>query len=95
MPYQVVYHPAVLAEDVSSINRNLQIRIKQAIDQRLVTEPSQHGEPLHSSLKGDWKLRVGDYRVVYKIVEQEVRVYRIDHRKEVYAISPQRLLWRP
>jgi len=34
----------------------------------------------------DWRVRVGDYRVVYEIDDKnhEVRVMRIRHRSEVY-----------
>lgn len=41
-------------------------------------------------LKGEWsgffKLRVGDYRVLYEIVEEEALIFvlRIGHRREVY-----------
>jgi len=41
-------------------------------------------------LKGEWagffKLRVGDYRVLYEIVEEEplIFVLRIGHRREIY-----------
>lgn len=95
MAYRVVYHPAVLSDDLPSINRDLQHRIYRAIAQRLVTEPAHYGEPLRQQLKGYWKLRVGDYRVVYKVVGREVWIYRIDHRKLVYPLPLQRLVWRP
>jgi mRNA interferase RelE/StbE len=34
----------------------------------------------------DWRIRVGDYRVIYEIDEKarEIRVNRIRHRREVY-----------
>lgn len=95
MAYQLVYHPAVLAEDIPSINRNLQRRIEKAIQQRLTTEPNYYGEPLRHEFKGYWKLLVGDYRIVYQVAGREVWILRIDHRKDVYALLPQRLLWRP
>ena len=95
MAYRLVYHPAVLGEDLPAINRNLQTRIVQAIERRLTTEPSHYGEPLRYRLKGYWKIRVGDYRIVYQVVGQEVWVFRIDHRKQVYDVPPQRLIWRP
>ncbi len=95
MAYRIVYHPAVLAEDIPSINRNLQRRLVQAIERRLTTEPTVYGAPLRHRLKGYWKLRVGDYRIVYEVVGQEVRILRIDHRKDVYALPAQRLSWRP
>jgi len=62
----------------------LKRRIKSAIESRLAVAPHQYGEPLRKTLKGYWKLRVGDYRVVFKIVENEVWILGISHRKEVY-----------
>ena len=34
----------------------------------------------------DWRVRVGDYRIVYEIREEEkeIRVMRIKHRREAY-----------
>ena len=39
-----------------------------------------------SASKNDWRIRVGDYRVVYEIAEavRIVRINRVRHRKEVY-----------
>ncbi len=84
MPFELRYHPDAKAIDIPAINVNLRKRIKNAIKTRLMTAPHQYGEPLRKSLKGYWKLRVGDYRVVFKIVENEVWILGIIHRKEVY-----------
>ena len=92
MPHRLIYHPAVLNEDLASIPRNLHARIQKALEQRLTTEPTLYGESLRHHLKGYWKLRVGDYRVVYQIVGQEVWVYRINHRKDVYTMPMRRFL---
>ncbi len=43
-----------------------------------------YGEPLRKTLKGYWKLRAGDYRVVFKVVKDEVCILGIIHRKKVY-----------
>ena len=36
--------------------------------------------------KNDWRIRIGDYRIIYEIDEKEkaVKVMRIKHRREVY-----------
>jgi mRNA interferase RelE/StbE len=36
--------------------------------------------------KNDWRIRIGDYRIIYEIDEKEkaVKVMRIRHRREVY-----------
>jgi mRNA interferase RelE/StbE len=33
---------------------------------------------------GRWRLRIGDYRLRYDIVEQEIRLRVIRHRKDIY-----------
>ncbi|MBI5810896.1 MAG: type II toxin-antitoxin system RelE/ParE family toxin, partial [Deltaproteobacteria bacterium] len=58
-------------------------RLKNAIESRLMTAPHQFGEPLRKNLKGNWKLRVGDYRVVFKILGTEVWILGVIHRKDV------------
>jgi mRNA interferase RelE/StbE len=83
-PYEVRYRPEVADEDLAALPRNLQKRILDAIDTRLKTEPARYGVRLRRSLWGLWKLRVGDYRVVYEIVDCEVFVWAIAHRKSVY-----------
>jgi mRNA-degrading endonuclease RelE of RelBE toxin-antitoxin system len=35
-------------------------------------------------VKGYWKLRVGDFRVVFKVIESEVWILGIRHRKSIY-----------
>ena len=36
--------------------------------------------------KNDWRIRVGDYRVIYEIADEirVLRVNRVRHRREVY-----------
>lgn len=95
MAYVLRYHPAVAEEDVPGIPRNLQARVARAIESRLTTAPEQYGVPLRGSLKGYWKLRVGDYRVVFKAVGGEVRILTILHRKRVYEKATSRISWHP
>jgi mRNA interferase RelE/StbE len=84
MSYRLVYHREIRGKDVLAINQNLRTRISRAIESRLTTEPERYGEPLRRTLKGYWRLRVGDYRVVFKVVKNEVWIYGIIHRREVY-----------
>ncbi len=68
----------------------MKVRIKKAIEERLQVAPHDYGLPLRKTLKGYWKLRVGNYRVVHKISDQTVRVFCICHRKEVYKVTENR-----
>jgi mRNA interferase RelE/StbE len=91
MPYGLVYHPDVRSKDVPAVNRNVRDRIARAIEARLTTEPERYGEPLRRTLKGYWKLRVGDYRVVFKVVKSEVWILGIAHLGDVYDRVARRL----
>ena len=52
---------------------------------QLAQDPRQ-GKPLKGELKGYWSFRVGVYRILYLIRDNEIEVHvlRIQHRKEVY-----------
>lgn len=84
MPFELRYHPAVRDVDIAALDAKLKSRIKRAIETRLAVAPQHYGEPLRKTLKGYWKLRVGDYRVVFKVSGQEVWILGIINRKEVY-----------
>jgi mRNA interferase RelE/StbE len=84
VPFELRYHPDVKSIDMPLLDAKLRTRIKNAIESRLMTAPHLYGEPLRKTLRGYWKLRVGDYRVVFKIVDEEVWVLGIIHRKRVY-----------
>lgn len=91
MPFTLVYHPEVKTRDIPALNRDMSKRIRRAIESRLSTEPERYGEPLRRTLKGYWKLRVGDYRVVFKVVKAEVLIFAIINRRDVYQRIQKRL----
>ena len=91
MPFDLIYHPDVKSIDIPLLDAKLRKRVKTAVEERLKTAPHQYGEPLRKTLKGYWKLRVGDYRVVYKIVKNEVRILGIIHRKKTYELVNKRI----
>jgi len=91
MLFTLRYHPAVRSDDLPLINRKMKDRIRRAIEDRLQTLPHEYGEPLRKTLKGYWKLRVGDYRVVFKIMKSEVLILGIRHRKEIYKDIDKRI----
>lgn len=41
-------------------------------------------ESLSGPLRGVFKIRVGDYRVLYTYTESTIIIHRIAHRREVY-----------
>ncbi|MGH7890552.1 MAG: type II toxin-antitoxin system RelE family toxin [Thermodesulfobacteriota bacterium] len=90
MPYSILYHPEV-RRDIESLDHKQRKIISKAIETRLGIEPAKYGKPLSGSLKGYWKLRVGDIRVVFKIVKNELLILGIINRKMVYEKILRRL----
>jgi len=81
--FGVKYHPKV-KDDVKKLDARIKERIKKAIERKLMTAPEMYGKRLKGTLKDLWKLRVGDYRVVFLIEGETVYVLGIWHRKEAY-----------
>jgi mRNA interferase RelE/StbE len=85
MPYGLIYHPDVKRVDLPRIDEKNRQIIRRAIEVRLTTNPALYGKPLRRTLKGYWKLRVGDYRVVFKPSGEEILILAVIHRKDVYS----------
>ncbi len=86
MIYQIRYLDEVVRKDIPALPSSARTLIKRAIEERLTIDPVGFGKPLRYSLKGHRRIRVIDYRVVYRI-EPEVKtviVVAIKHRKDVY-----------
>lgn len=59
-------------------------RINEALE-RLRSWPKVSGaKPLRGELKGCFRLRCGDWRIVFRPVGDDIRVVAIDNRKDVY-----------
>jgi len=78
------YHPKVKREDIPRLSSNTAVRIKNAIRNRLMVNPIKYGFYLRGTLSGYKKLRVGDWRIIYRIVNKEIRILAIGNRKDVY-----------
>ena len=85
------YHPDVKRSDLPKIDVRNRGMIKRAIEDRLATQPETYGKPLRKTLKGYWKLRVGDYRIVFKVSSNSIFIFGIIHRKEVYRLIKKRI----
>lgn len=90
MTYRLLYHPAVLKDDLPKVPSVAKIKIRQTIEERLIKEPVLVGKPLRQSLKGHRKLRVGDWRIIYRINKYNIIILKIGHRREVYQKAARR-----
>ena len=72
-------------KDMQRLREDVHDRVSEAILQ-LKSNPRPHGSKKLTGMAGSWRIRVGDYRVLYDIADaiRIVRVYRVRHRKDVY-----------
>jgi mRNA interferase RelE/StbE len=84
MDYQLIYHHEI-PDDLAHLPVNIKDRIRNAIEKRLLIDPISYGLPLRKSLQGYRKLRVGDYRIIYRIEGKQIIVLKIGNRKDVYS----------
>lgn len=86
--WKIKIHKLVLSEDFRTIPPPDQKIILRDIRKKLNLDPKAYGKPLSGELKGYWRLRVKEYRVIYKIKEDviEVLVIKVGLRRneEVY-----------
>ena len=83
----IKYHPKIKNEDISRLNSNIAVRIENAIKNRLMVNPIKYGLYLRGTSSGYRKLRVGDWRIIYRIVDKEIRIIAIGNRKDVYKFA--------
>jgi mRNA interferase RelE/StbE len=82
--YRVLLERAA-EKDLSRLSTEIHARVIEAI-QALATNPRPSGCRKLAGSNQDWRIRVGDYRVVYEIADEirVVRISRVRHRREVY-----------
>lgn len=63
-------------------------RIRDYLRSRIqpLEDPRQLGKPLTGQLAELWRYRVGDYRIIASIEDDEVRILiiRLGHRRDIY-----------
>ncbi|MFH1358967.1 MAG: type II toxin-antitoxin system RelE/ParE family toxin [archaeon] len=69
---------------LKNLDKNSQKRILKKIEK--LKENSRIGKPLTGNLRGLWRLRQDNYRIIYKIKDQELIIYvmNIGDRGRVY-----------
>jgi mRNA interferase RelE/StbE len=84
--YQIRYIEEVVKKHIPDLPTSARALIKKSIEERLTVDPLGFGKPLRYSLKGHRRLRVSDYRIVYRIEPETktILIIAIKHRKDVY-----------
>ena len=67
-------------KDLRRLPLDLRFRVADAL-RSLANDPRPVGSRKLAGTKHDWRIRVGDYRVIYEIADS---IYRVRHRREAY-----------
>ncbi len=84
--FRIDFAPIAIKQ-FNRLERTVQIRMRRAIDS-LAKEPIPAGAKKMKGMGAEplWRIRVGDYRIVYKIEGHRlvILIVKIGHRREVY-----------
>lgn len=74
------------AHELSRLDKSVSRRIVERINWLAANLDAIRLEALAGDLTGLYKLRVGDYRIIYEVLRQEqtMVIHAIGHRREIY-----------
>lgn len=87
MSFSVHYESKALASLQKLDKKQAGILVRWVINNLEGTDnPRLHGEPLKGNLKGYWRYRVGQYRIIADIQDHElvIVVINVGHRGDIY-----------
>ncbi len=72
--WQIKIHRLVLEKDFKKIPPAQQKLIIKTIKKKLTVDPQAYGKPLSGAFSGLWRLRIEDFRIIYRILKEQVVV---------------------
>lgn len=75
-------------KEFKKLDKYTQKMIKSWIEKNLIgcSNPRQHGKGLIANRSGQWRYRIGDYRLICVIQDDELIILAltVGHRREIY-----------
>lgn len=82
MAYNIQYKKSV-EKDLARIGKKEAKQLLDKIEKELSSHPDRY-PTLKGSFAGLRKMRMGDYRVIYVLLDKDVLILRIGNRREIY-----------
>lgn len=85
MAYRVLWHEHAL-NDLKELDRQTAGKIVSRVKGYLSQDPEKLGKPLKGVLKGLYRYRIGDYRIMYSIDrgDNQISILSVGRRKDIY-----------
>lgn len=83
----IIEYTETARKQLKKLDKTMQKRILDYMDEvALLENPRSRGKALVENMRGLWRYRVGDYRVICEIQESRIiiSVLTIGHRKNIY-----------
>lgn len=75
--------------EFKKLDRYTQRMLKGWIEKNLIgtSNPRQHGKGLTSNRSGQWRYRIGDYRIICQIDDNKLIILALSagHRRDIYT----------
>ena len=82
MKYRLVYtHRAI--KDIRKLEEKEKQKVGKAL-KKYAEEPLKYASKLTDPALGTYRFRIGDYRVIFDIENEEIVVLRVGHRRDIY-----------
>ena len=81
-PYRIEWFDEARA-DVRRLDRATAMRVFDGV-LHCARSGGGNVEPLHGVMAGSFRLRVGDYRVLFTLQDDAMRIFGVRHRSEAY-----------
>jgi mRNA interferase RelE/StbE len=82
MSFNLVYTRRA-EKDIKKLDSSIKSNIGKSL-LKLQDNPLHYSEKLSNPELGTYKYRIGDYRVVFDIEDNDVVILRVGHRREIY-----------
>jgi mRNA interferase RelE/StbE len=82
--YQVLYHRNI-KKDLKKLDKKVIDLFFCSVKEKILKDPYT-GVRLKGRYRDLWKFRIGDFRIIYSIKKDEIRIHilRIKHRSNIY-----------
>lgn len=73
------------SDEFANLPKDIQLKIKQKLEFYMSSSnPLRFAEHLNNFILGEYRFRIGDYRVAFDVENNIAKILKIGHRKDVY-----------